>query len=359
MVIQYKCPDCGADMVFDSKTGMLTCESCGRMDTIEQMDHKKEHADEPIQDYQEFQDQTSYQTYGEADAKQYQCKNCGAILITDADTSATTCNFCGAPMILGDRLSGSLAPAKVVPFKISKQEAEAAFRSWCKKGRLTPKGFLSADRIKSITGIYVPFWLFDMYGKGETHAECTRTHHYVSGEYNVTETKYYDVYRKVEVNYTKIPCDASEKMDDTLMDKLEPFHYSDLKQFEAPYLAGYIAEKYNYTDQDLLTRIKQRTNGYVQDYLRSTIQGYDSVRLHHEHIDTTKRNAEYTLLPVWMICYDYNKAEHTFAMNGQTGKVVGKPPISFGKVAAWFSGISVSLFLILRIITLLLGGPIL
>ena len=32
-----------------------------------------------------------------------------------------------------------------------------------------------------------------------------------------------------------------------------------------------------------------------------------------------------------MVYYDYDQSEHTFAMNGQTGKVVGKPPLSFGK----------------------------
>ena len=60
-----------------------------------------------------------------------------------------------------------------------------------------------------------------------------------------------------------------------------------------------------------------------------------------------------------MICYDYDRAEHTFAMNGQTGKVVGTPPLSKGKIAAYFGGITLVLFVLLRIITILLGGDIL
>lgn len=360
MVIQYKCPDCGSDMTFDSASGMLHCQSCGHTDNIESMQQQANpNPEDVIHDFDEFVDQTTYSTYGDEAASQYQCNNCGAILITTADTTATTCNFCGAPMVLGDRLSGELAPAKVIPFNINKQQAEEAFKKWCKKGLLTPSGFMSADRIKSITGLYVPFWLYDLNGRGEAHATCTRVRHYTQGDYDITETRYYDVFRRVDVNYDKVPCDASEKMDDKLMDKLEPYQYNDLKQFQAPYLAGFIAEKYNYTDRQLFPRIRERSKQFVDEYIRNTIQGYNSVTITHKNIDISQRNAEYTLLPVWMICYDYDKADHTFAMNGQTGKVVGKPPISGGKVAAWLCGITGVCFLIMRIITIILGGSIL
>src|SRR5699024_9620580 len=96
------------------------------------------------------------------EVREYSCNNCGAILITDQDTSATTCTFCNAPVILQERLSGTFAPAKVIPFTITKEQAMKAFRSWCHKGMLTPKGFMTADRVKSITGLYVPFWLYDL-----------------------------------------------------------------------------------------------------------------------------------------------------------------------------------------------------
>lgn len=355
MVIQYKCPDCGADMSFDAKKGMLSCDSCGRTLPVEEY---KEPGEEPIQDFDEFESQTSATTFGTDEATQYQCKNCGAILITDKDTTATTCSFCGAPMVLGDRLSGELAPAKVIPFSINKEQATQAFRKWCKNGLLTPKGFASADRIKNITGTYVPFWLYDLNGRGEAHADCTRVRTYEAGDYIYTETRHYDVYRKVDLNYNKIPVDASEKMNDKLMDKLEPFHYDNLKDFKTPYLAGYLAEKYNYTDKQLFDRVKERIDHYVHDYIRSSIHGYSSTMIRNEWTDVRQRNATYALLPIWMICYDYKDSEHIFAMNGQTGKIVGKPPLSWSKIAGWFAGISGGVFLVLEIISLIARGGI-
>ncbi|MCM3653305.1 TFIIB-type zinc ribbon-containing protein [Metabacillus litoralis] len=339
MVIQYKCPNCGDDMAFDSESGKLSCHSCGRKDNIES-----------------FKDEFIVTTFSEDEAKEYICNNCGAVVITDADTTATSCSFCGAGVVLGDRLSGALAPAKVIPFTVSKEEAMDAFRKWCKNGRLTPRGFMTADRIKGITGIYVPFWMYDLESAAKINAVGTKVRTYTQGEYIYTETSYYDVYRDIKMNYVKVPVDASEKMNDEMMDKLEPYDYRSLKKFKTPYLAGYFAEKYNYNDDELLSRVKSKVNSYINSYISSTITGYASVQYKNQDIETKKKHSYYVLLPIWMIYYDYDKHEHTFAMNGQTGKVVGKPPISFGKVAAWFGGVASSTFIVLKLVSYLLGG---
>lgn len=354
MVVQYKCPNCGADMAFDSTSGMLHCDSCGRDDNIDSIpkeddDGNVDGDDDDTSDPHQFSDE---------EASEYQCVNCGAVLITNKDTTATTCSFCGAGVVLGDRLSGSLAPAKVIPFSINKKQAQEAFRSWCRKGLLTPKGFMTANRIKSITGLYVPFWLFDLNGRGEADATCTRVRTYPQGEYICTETSYYHVYRQVDLNYLKVPADASEKMNDELMDKLEPYQYSNLKKFNMPYLAGYIAEKYNYDDKALYPRVQSRIDNYVNNYIQSTITGYTSTIYNSKNINVNQTRADYVLLPVWMVCYDYKQSQHTFAMNGQTGKIVGKPPLSKGKIAAWFAGISSASFVVIKVIAILMGGDL-
>lgn len=357
MVIQYKCPDCGADMAFDADSGTLHCDSCGRQMSIEQMPKPElQEGEEPIQDFEDFVPNEEYNTYDDSGAAQYQCQNCGATLITNEDTAATTCSFCGAPVMLGDRLSGTLAPSKVIPFKINKQQAEEAFRKWRGKGLLLPNDFKHGNRVKEVTGMYVPFWLYDLNGRGEVNAVATKVRTYTQGDYRVTETSYYDVYRKVDVNYNRIPADASEKMDDTMMDMLEPFHYNELKDFNVPYLAGYMAEKYNYTDKDMFPRIRQRTEGYVEQYIRSTMPGYSSITFNHKMIDVRQRNADYALLPVWMFCYNYSDGDHNFYMNGETGKVCGKPPISTNKCFLWFFIFGLIIFAILKTFCLLVGG---
>lgn len=375
MVVQYKCSSCGADMAFDSTTGKLKCASCGRTEDIDQMSKEDTEKDGTISyemdeedakaasaafeyDYADASDMdepSNHATFNEDEVVEYHCKNCGAVLITDPQTTATTCSFCGAGVVISDRLTGNLAPARIIPFSISKSQAQEAFKKWCKKGLLTPRDFMNADRIKNITGLYVPFWLYDMNGRGEAEAVCTRVRTYTRGDWIYTETKYYNVYRKVDLNYNRIPCDSSKKMDDTMMDRLEPYQYNNLKDFEMPYLAGYIAEKYDYDENEMLPRVKDRVTSYVDSYIRSTISGYTSVTFSRKDFNIRKKRADYTLMPVWMVCYDYRKAEHTFAMNGETGKIVGKPPLSAAKIAAWFTGISAGTFVILHFLFLLIG----
>lgn len=142
------------------------------------------------------------------------------------------------------------------------------------------------------------------------------------------------------------------------MDKLEPYHYEELKAFKTPYLAGYLAEKYNYTDKELFGRVKDKIKTFIDSYISSTITGYSSVDYHQKNIRTTQRNSYYVLLPVWMVYYDFDKQEHTFAMNGQTGKIVGKPPLSYQKAAIWFASIAGGSFVVLKTIALLLGGDL-
>ncbi len=374
MVVQYKCPGCGADMHYDAKTRKLKCGSCGRLMEIDAMPRSSADAGteaedsedgeispfaaEEIEDEAEFgrieREEGSTAFDGE-DGCQYVCNNCGAVVVTTADTTATSCSFCGAPVVLGDRLSGKKAPVWIIPFKVNKEQAKAAFRKWCGGGKLTPRDFMTADRIKNITGMYVPFWLYDMEGTGEADCTATRVRTYTQGDYICTETKYYHVYRRLHMAYCKVPVDASEKMNDGMMDKLEPFGYGELTRFNMPYLAGYLAEQYNYDDRELLPRVTERVKRYANEYLASTITGYSTVAYNRKNIQLDPVNARYTLLPVWMVCYDYRDSEHIFAMNGQTGKIVGKPPLSKQKIAMWFAGISAGVFAVMRLVTMFLA----
>ncbi len=326
-------------MSFDSKSGKLSCGACGRQDNIDQ-----------------FSEEHIYATFDENEAKEYHCNNCGADIITDAHTAATTCRFCGAGVVLADRVTGTLAPSLVIPFAISKAEAEAAFKKWCRNGLITPRGFMTADRIKSITGIYVPFWMYDLTSRVKVNASGTRVRTYSRGDYIYTETRHYHIYRDIRLNYLKVPVDASEKMNDELMDKLEPYPYHELKKFKTPYLAGYIAEKYNYDDEQLLPRAKEKISRFIDEYVSSTVRGYTTVTYHGKDVDTRKAKSYYVLLPVWMVNYHYKNKEYLFAMNGHTGKVVGKPPISRGKVAGWFGGVAGGTLLVFRLVTMFMGG---
>lgn len=332
----YKCDNCGDEMIYDSTKKMLVCKSCGATKSINETDKATEDT-------------------LDKDINIFKCQNCGAELITDKVTTATFCSFCGESNIIKTRLSGINKPVQIIPFKFDKKKAQEAFKKWCKNGLVTPKDFTSANRIEKISGIYVPFWLYDCDTNANMQAACTRVRTYTRGDTEYIETDHFLVYRDISAKYLKVPADASEKMEDNLMDRLEPYNYSELTSFKLPYLSGYLAEKYGFTSDELFPRVKTRVDNYIETYVKNTIIGYSSVVITGKAIRSKEINSEYVLLPVWILNYNYNGKKYTFAMNGQTGKVVGKPPISQFKVVLW----GVLFFIISFIITSLLGGLIL
>ena len=77
--------------------------------------------------------------------------------------------------------------------------------------------------------------------------------------------------------------------------------------------------------------------------LHETTHGYSEVNTLHEDINLSKLKAHYALLPVWMLHTRWKDNDFLFAMNGQTGRLIGDLPVDKAKVAAWFAAISLPL----------------
>ncbi len=274
--------------------------------------------------------------------------------MTDATTAATFCVFCHNPTIIPARLSGEYRPSRVIPFKISKEAAQKAFINWCRKKPLVPSGFKSRPQMEKITGMYLPFWLHDCSVSGTLHANAQKIRKWRSGSYEYTETSYYEVYREGDMKFQGVPADGSSKMDDNMMDLLEPYDYSQMVDFAMSYLSGYLAEKYDVDKDVVWPRVKDRVAEDTVTQLMHTARGYDAIQVTHQEVRIKEKKVHYTLMPVWMLIYKHKDKKYLYAMNGQTGKVVGNLPISFARVAAWFGGIAAAVSTLL----FLIGGVI-
>lgn len=347
MIVAYKCPNCGSSMEFNSEKQLMHCDHCGTEKLIEEMEALELEEEQNIYNQEEHADD-----FGRHDEsfKRYKCPSCSAEILTDEHTAATFCSFCGNPSLMEDRLSGEKTPALLIPFKISKEEAVEIYRKWCKKGPLTPTEFLAQSTIEKITGMYVPFWMYDYNANALINAHATRVRRNRRGNTEYIHTDHFNVYRNVSADYAKVPADASSKMPDDVMDKLEPFNYSELKEFDMPYLSGFFAEKYNFTSEELAPRIEKRIKDYIRNEARATIQGYATTSITSERLNLRRKHAKYVLFPVWILNYRYKEKAYLFAINGQSGKMVGDSPISVGKGFSWFGGIAAVLFLILFVI---------
>lgn len=346
-VVTYKCPNCGGGLEFKADSQSWKCEFC--LSNFNDEEIKALINDESLED-----DSLDQHTEVEGDefsekARVYSCTSCGAEIVTDDTTAATFCYYCHNPAIIPGQLSGDYKPAKVIPFKFKKEAARDKFIKWCKKKPLLSRQFISSSQLELLSGIYIPFWLFDCDIRGRINAEGRKIRTWVSGNKKYTETKFYDITRAATASFNGIPADGSKKADDHLMETLEPYDYSQMVDFSMSYLSGYMAEKYDVDKKDVFSRISGRVDEYTNTLLRNTIQGYSSVTVRNSDIDIYRSKAAYVLLPAWIFTYNYRGKTYIFAMNGQTGKIAGSLPLSKRRMALWFGAISAVVFGILSV----------
>ena len=198
----------------------------------------------------------------------------------------------------------------------------------------------SGMTVDEIKGVYVPFWLFDTDATADIRYHATRTRFWSDSDYDYTETSHYSVFRAGSIGFDQIPVDGSSKIDNDLTESLEPYVISDAVDFETPYLAGYVADKYDVSAEESVERANQRVKRAAEDAFRDTVAGYDSVTPEDTHIQLKGGKTHYALFPVWLLSTTWKGNHYLFGMNGQTGKFVGNLPVDKGIFAKWFIGLT-------------------
>ncbi len=339
-VLEYKCPCCGAGLAFGEDVQKMKCEYCDNTFDIEVVKEFNASLEKQEETQIELEHQgKDWSPEEQSHIRVFVCPSCGGELITDTNTAATFCPYCENPAILETRLSGGMRPQYVLPFKTGKEDAQKAFLNLCKGKKLLPKVFMAQHRIEKITGIYVPFWLYSCTGTLSADYRATRIHTWADSDYRYTKTDHYLLHRTGSANFVQIPIDGSRKMDDTIMESIEPFNFNELVSFDTAYLSGFYADKYDVDSEEGKKRIQQRVDDSLNTMLQSSLTGFVSAVPSARQSTISQNSAQYVLLPVWMLHTRYNDKTYVFAMNGQTGKMTGTFPICPKRSFSWFAGI--------------------
>ena len=362
-ITTYKCPACTGPLHYVGESGKLECDFCGSTYDVVEIEalfaEKEKKAQEAYAAQQQKEkaqpdaeqsapeteqwDRSDFTDWGGDSMQAYQCPSCGAELICDQNTAATSCPYCGNPTVIPGKFTGALKPELLLPFKLTREQAKDALRKHYKGKRLLPKLFSAENKIDEIKGVYVPFWMFDSQTDADITMQAQRTSVYREGDYRVTKTSHYHVQRAGTVTFEKIPVDASSKMPDDYMDAIEPFDFGELCPFSTAYLPGFLADKYDVSAEDCSDRAEERMIQSAISQMKADAGGYDSCIAVDSHVDIHKGKVHYAMIPVYLLNTRWKDKRFLFAMNGQTGKMVSELPVSWGKFWAWFGGITVPL----------------
>jgi DNA-directed RNA polymerase subunit RPC12/RpoP len=358
---EYKCLNCSGAINFDAKSQQMKCPFCDSTFEVAaflELQAETERTSESEEEVNWTEREEKPWEEGEQEGlRVYVCNTCAGEVVADKSTAATNCPYCRNPVVMKGQLSGSLRPDCIIPFQLNKEAAIDALTKHLSNKRLLPKSFKTKKTLDEITGVYVPFWLFNADIEANMRYKATKVRTWSDARFIYTETKHFNVARSADMSFDNVPVDASSKMPDDLMESIEPFNTKAAVGFKAAFLAGYMADKFDYTSSECINRANERIRKSAEIAVRKTVTGYSAVIPEYRGVYLKNSSVQYALLPVWVMTTTWRETTYLFAMNGQTGKFVGNLPtdwrIFWRLFTIWTVGIAAVLNLIL-----LIGGMI-
>lgn len=314
-----RCPNCGAPLYFEAETGMLRCEHCGAALDPETVDGRTA--------------LDGAAKKGGADGlSAFECSSCGAQMVTSGVTAALHCPWCGSNTVVPAQFSGDLRPDWIIPFQTTRAQALEAYRAYYRgsifKRFMQPRAFRRCNEVEDLQGVYVPFRLYS----GAAEVEAVYDTYDVERRSLFYETR--AVYRekiRAVLRFEKVPADASHRMDDDLMDSIEPYDLTALKPFSLSYLPGLLAERWDVRAREDEKRAAERVKKTAAARAAREIRHETLAETRQAQIKLRTEQAQYALLPVWLLTARWKGGKRTFAMNGQTGRFTGELPMSVPK----------------------------
>ena len=342
-----KCPQCGGTMDFDPALGKLHCPFCEYAEEIPP-EAASTGLDKAVELDFASAEQTGNCDWG-VEQKTVTCKNCGATSVYDALDVANECPYCGSNQVMEAAAVDTLAPGGVVPFKITKEKAGENFTRWLKKKWFCPSKAKKSAEADSFQGVYLPYWTFDTDTYTTYKAEYGKDRTVRRGKEETTVTDWY----KTSGSYAEFIDDqlvcGSDRHDESILGAIEPFDTEDNKAYKPEYLAGFIAERYSTGLKDAWEIGKECIQKRLKSSISSKVRSeHNADHVRNVRMDTSYSNItyKYLMLPIWLSSFEYKGKIFQFMVNGQSGKVGGKSPISALRVL-------LAILLVLAIIVML------
>lgn len=337
-LMEFKCPNCDASIHFDSGAQKMKCPYCGTELEISALKAYDDvlRKEKPAGENWEKEAGSDWQPGEKEGMVIYSCKSCGGEILVDKNTAATSCPFCGNTVIMPKELAGDLRPDWVVPFKYDKNSAKEALRRHMAGKKLLPKVFKDENHIDEIKGLYVPFWLYDCTADAHMRYQGATYRSWSDGSYNYRERQVYAITREGTLDFHNVPVDGSSNMPDELMESIEPYDFKEAVDFQAAYLAGYLASRYDEDAETGKAKVNKRIQASTTASFDATVRGFSEVTVQNRTINLIHGKVRYALLPVWMLNTTWRGARYTFVMNGQSGKFAGDLPVDQGAYWRWF-----------------------
>ena len=347
----YRCPRCRATMEFDPELGKMHCKYCGGVFSVPKSDEsadakKAEEAEARAKEEREEQARKEQEAKREKEKKKQKarqhakmkmqilhCNSCGAELAVNEVEASSFCAYCGQATVVLDRVEEYLEPDYIIPFSVTKDQAESAIREKLKRGYYVPSVIKNFE-VEKLRGIYIPFWLYDIYYGDEKYFKYSAR---VTSKTYVTRY----IHHVAEMHFKRLTQDASKRLNDDISERLEPYDMAGLKEFQPMYLSGFYADRFDVGTKDAKDVALTRAKKLFDEAVKQDLCDHSNLRLTYTNPLSKVIKSEYALLPAWFLTFRIEDQPYTILVNGQTGKTIGAVPCVKKKATLTFLILSI------------------
>lgn len=332
-VTDKKCPNCGATVAYDPETLSMICEYCGYSRSLP----KPEDAGKANQEIDFESAKIRHSKDWGSKKKNIVCQSCGGSTMYDMTETAAVCPFCGSTSVMPvDDEEDVMAPGGVVPFEISREKAAELFKSWLKGKFFAPNAAKKSCKADEFSGIYLPYWTFDSQTTSPYTAKYGKYYYVKDREGNkVRKTRWYPCRGIYEEFIDDQVVYASAKTNNPYIRNVSNFNFKKLRDYDPQFVAGFAAERYSVGLDDGWKEAQALIEKKIYSNITSQIRNkYNADVVSNLRVSTAYDNVtfKYLLAPIWISNFKFNNKIYNFVVNGQTGKIAGKSPVSVLKV---------------------------
>lgn len=275
-----------------------------------------------------------------------QCQSCGAQLVVAEESRTTVCPYCAAPSVVERPASlDRPAPTFVLGFALGHEAAGGRVKQWLGSRNPWSHSGLKRAALQDVKGVYVPAYLYSARADSSYRAsigeDYTETETYTTTENGrrvtktrtVTKTEWRPLYGEHSEWVPDVLVTASRGLSNVELEALEPFDLRVLARYTPGLVAGWVAEEPSLVRDESLRLARQEALARVGRRLEGFLPGDSHRELRHD-TRLEAESLELCLVPVWVLAARYapDKPPLRVVVNGQSGEVYGKAPLSWVKV---------------------------
>ena len=282
------CPSCGAPAYYDIRTRMYNCSYCGNRVGIDRA--KGEH-----KGFREISKKKMRESIKKFTLQKASCTGCGAQVVFETGEAVANCAFCGRSLVRKAFVNPDIIPELIVPFAITPTEAQDILADWCNKNKWKKEARAIREKIQDLKGFYLPYELV----RGPVSCSVFR----------IEGGSVYDCGGFID----EVFVNCSKKLDNQLLDAMEPYDLDELQEFDFSYIAGHQVKTGDISEDELIRRIDVEVGEDYKPVIQKTLE----TKAVGVNVSCKNVLRMPVLLPVYYLAFDGYMA----AVNGQTGRV--------------------------------------